>query len=243
VGLEARVHSAAGAGLAAAVVVLAGVVRREVGEMMFTEEDLAKIRTAVCEAERRTRGEIVPMIVPRSAQYREAGHALGVIFALITLSTLLLWDRPDWGGILSPAWILLAVVVAYGVGDYAGLLPATIRLLTSKERIDSAVRRRAEAAFYEHGLHKTREGTGILIMLSLLERRVQVLADKAINERVPPSTWDQIVQELVAAIQEGRPTEGFCRAIEKCGDLLAVHFPARPSDNPDELSDDLIQER
>ena len=226
-----------------AAVVLAGVVRREVGEMMFTEEDLAKIRTAVCEAERGTRGEIVPMIVPRSAQYREAGHALGVIFALITLSALLLWDRPGWGGILSPAWILLAVVVAYGVGDYAGLLPATIRLLTSKERIDSAVRRRAEAAFYEHGLHKTREGTGILIMLSLLERRVQVLADKAINERVPPATWDRIVQELVAAIREGRPTEGFCRAIEKCGDLLAEHFPARPSDNPDELSDDLIQER
>ena len=166
-GLGARVHSAAGAGLAAAVVVLAGVVRREVGEMMFTEENLAKIRTAVCEAERRTRGEIVPMIVPRSAQYREAGHALGVILALITLSTLLLWDRPGWGGILSPAWILLAVVVAYGVGDYAGLLPATIRLLTSKERIDSAVRRRAEAAFYEHGLHKTREGTGILIMLPI----------------------------------------------------------------------------
>ena len=80
-------------------------------------------------------------------------------------------------------------------------------------------------------------------MLSLLERRVQVLADKAINERVPPATWDRIVQDLVAAIQEGRPTEGFCRAIEKCGDLLAKHFPARPSDNPDELSDDLIQER
>ena len=225
------------------MVVLAGVVRREVGEMMFTEENLAKIRTAVCEAERRTRGEIVPMIVPRSAQYREAGHALGSIFALITMAVLLLWDRAGWGGNLSPAWILLAVVVAYGMGDYAGLLPATIRLLTSRERIDSVVRRRAEAAFYEHGLHKTREGTGILIMLSLLERRVQVLADKAINERVPPSTWDQIVQELVAAIQEGRPTEGFCRAIEKCGDLLAEHFPARSNDNPDELSDDLIQER
>jgi putative membrane protein len=211
--------------------------------MMFSEEDLAKIRNAVCEAEHRTRGEIVPMIVPRSAHYREAGHALGVIFALITLAVLLLWDRTGWGGNLSPAWILLAVILAYGVGDYLGFLPATIRLLTSAQRMDSAVRRRAEAAFYEHGLHKTREGTGILIMLSLLERRVQVLADKAINERVPPSTWDQIVQQLVAAIREGRATEGFCRTIEKCSDVLAEHFPVRPGDNPDELSDDLIQER
>jgi putative membrane protein len=229
--------------LAAAVVVLGVAVRREAGEMMFSEEDLAKIRNAVCEAERRTRGEIVPMIVPRCAQYREAGHALGSIFALMTLAVLLLWDRAGWGGHLSPAWILLAVVLAYGVGDYAGSLPSMVRLLTSNQRMDSAVRRRAEAAFYEHGLHKTREGTGILIMLSLLERRVQVLADKAINERVPPSTWDQMVQQLVAAIREGRATEGFCRAIEKCGDVLAEHFPVRPGDNPDELSDNLIQER
>jgi putative membrane protein len=225
------------------VVVLGVAVRREDGEMMFSEEELSKIRNAVCEAERRTRGEIVPMIVPRCAQYREAGHALGSIFALMTLAVLLLWDGAGWGGHLSPAWILLAVVLAYGVGDYAGSLPSMIRLLTSNQRMDSAVRRRAEAAFYEHGLHKTREGTGILIMLSLLERRVQVLADKAINERVPPSTWDQIVQQLVAAIREGRATEGFCRAIEKCGDVLAEHFPVRPGDNPDELSDNLIQER
>ena len=47
------------------------------------------------------------MIVPRSAQYREAGHALGSIFALITMAVLLLWDRAGWGGNLSPAWILL----------------------------------------------------------------------------------------------------------------------------------------
>src|SRR5437763_10986879 len=104
--------------------------------MMFTEEDLTKIRTAVCEAERRTRGEIVPMIVPKSGRYREAGHALGVIFALITLSALLLWDRPGWGGILSPAWILLAVVVAYGMGACGGLLPATVPQLPITARRD-----------------------------------------------------------------------------------------------------------
>jgi putative membrane protein len=103
------------------------------------------------------------------------------------------------------------------------------------------VRLRAERAFYEQGLHKTREGTGILILLSLLERRAQILADQAINTRVPRGTWDSLVQDLVQGIQAGRHTEAFCHVVARCGDLLAAHFPAREGDNPNELPDELIR--
>src|SRR5438128_7509907 len=67
--------------------------------------------------------------------------------------------------------------------------------------------------------------TCALPISSLLERRVQVLADKAINERVPPGTWDTLVNGLIQGIKDGRPTEAFCRAIAMCGNLLAQHFP------------------
>ncbi len=213
---------------------------------MFLDDDLQKIREAVSAAEQRTRGEIVPMIVPASARYVETRYLAGLGLALISLTLLVTWEA-GWGQHLwhlhDPAWIVLAVVLAYALGYGAALLPAVVRVLTPRERLTFKVRRRAELAFYEHGLHKTREGTGVLIMASLLERRVQILADKAINERVPAGTWDAIVAELTRDIKEGRPTEGFCRAIARCGDLLAEHFPARPGDNPDELPDDLIREK
>lgn len=226
---------------------LAAAAHPGVGEMnKFSDDDLRKIRGAVQAAERRTRGEIVPMVVPSSARYREVGHIAGLAAALIALTVLLTLEH-GWGQYAwqehHPGWIVLSVVLAYIVGYWAGTLPAFIRFFTTKERMAFKVRRRAELAFYEHGLHKTREGTGILIMASLLERRVQVLADKAINERVSPGTWDNLVQELIQGIKDGRPTEAFCQAIARCGDLLAQHFPARPRDNPDELSDDLIQEK
>jgi putative membrane protein len=48
---------------------------------------------------------------------------------------------------------------------------------------------------------------------------------------------------MVQGIKAGRPTDAFCGAIATCGDLLARHFPAQPGDNPDELADDLIQEK
>ena len=213
---------------------------------MFSDDDLRTIREAVQAAERRTRGEIVPMIVPSSARYSDARYLAGLAFSLLTLTILLTWDLGWEQHIVHlhhPGWIVLGVVLAYAVGYGAGSIPAVIRFFSSNQRMAYKVRRRAELAFYEHGLHRTREGTGILIMASLLERRVQVLADKAINDRVPPGTWDTLVNDLVKGIKDGRPTEAFCEAIAKCGDLLAEHFPARPGDNPDELDDDLIQEK
>jgi putative membrane protein len=212
----------------------------------FSNGDLKKIHDAVQAAERRTRGEIVPMVVVSSARYRETAHLVGLVSSLVVLASLLMLDAGwgSWGWTdHHPGWVILGVLVGYVMGSYTGSLPPVIRFFTSKERMAFKVRRRAELAFYEHGLHKTREGTGILIMVSLLERRAQVLADNAINGRVPPDTWDLLVNDLVQGFKDGRPTEAMCRSIARCGDLLAEHFPARPEDHPDELPDDLIQER
>lgn len=213
---------------------------------MFSAEDLRKIHDAVQAEEQRTRGEIVPMVVPASARYREVSSLAGLAAALIVLTVLLTFEH-GWGQYTwqthHPAWIVLGVVLAYVVGHWAGTFPPFIRFFTTNGRMAFKVRRRAELAFYEHGLHRTREGTGILIMASLLEHRVQILADKAINERVPPGTWDALVRDMTQGIKDGRPTEAFCQAIAHCGDLLAQHFPVRPGDNPDELPGDLIREK
>jgi putative membrane protein len=211
--------------------------------MRFSEQDLHKLNTVVKEAERRTRGEIVPMVVSASGRYREAAHLMGLIAALLCLAVLLTSGLWQWHGAPYRSGIMLvAVMLGYLAGRWLGSLPAIIRMVVPEERLSQNVRRRAELAFYEHGLNKTREGTGILILVSLLERRVQVLADKGINEKVPPGMWDRLVEELIQHIKAGRALEGLSRAIRQCGDLLARYFPAAEQDNPDELRDDLIRE-
>jgi putative membrane protein len=207
---------------------------------MFSAEDRQKIREAVAAAEKRTRGEIVPMVVPVSGRY-EAPPLFGALLALLTLAGMLMLEREGWGFSYSPAVVLLTVVLSYALGNVMGSFPIILRWLTPNDHMDLQVRRRAEAAFYEHGLHKTREASGVLIMISQLEHRVQILADRAIDEKVPPRTWNVVVDQLVQDLKAGRPTDGLCHAIKQCGELLAVHFPARPADNPDELSDDLVQ--
>jgi putative membrane protein len=211
---------------------------------MFSEEDMAKVRAAVQAAETKTRGEIVPMVVPASARYREASHLAGLIAAFLVLAVSLAGSYGTGSGTWSDVhygWIMVAVVVAYVLGSFAGTFSRVVRVLTSDGRMAMKVRLRAERAFYEEGLHRTREATGVLIFLSLLERRVQILADRAIDERVPPGTWDALVGEIIRGVRAGRPAEALCDAIARCGTLLASQFPVRDEDNPNELPDDLVR--
>jgi putative membrane protein len=211
----------------------------------FTDAELERIKQAVQQAERVTKGEIVPMIVSASALYREAGYRAGLIFALLALALLLtieIYWLP-WGWHAGNAgWLLLAVVVSYGLGQWLGRIPMIVRLVTSRERMAHKVTLRAEQAFYKHGLQNTKGRTGILIFVSMLERRVHVLADKGINDYVSAGTWDGLVNGIIDGIRAGQATEAICAAITKCGILLAEVSPTGSGDNPDELPDELIQE-
>jgi len=83
----------------------------------------------------------------------------------------------------------------------------------------------------------TEENTGVLIYALLCERHVQVLADRGINARVPPETWDALCQQLLKDYASGDFEGGTVKAINALSDILAEHFPAtgkRENELPDE---------
>jgi putative membrane protein len=231
------------AGLAEAAAVSAVVGRREVGKMInaetfFTAEEQERIRQAVALAEQKTSGEIVPMIVDSSARYAEVEMAALVIGLVVGTLAAFVWNDP-WAAIHSQLlWPLAGAVVGYLIC----IIPPVKRRLIAKDRIAEAVHLRSLAAFTAHGLHYTKEHTGILILASLLEHRVEVLADKGINEKVAAGTWDGVVQILTAGLKSGKACDAYCKAIERCGEILAQHFP-RPPDDKDELANKLVIER
>ena len=95
-------------------------------------------------------------------------------------------------------------------------------------------------SFYRKGLNQTRDQTGVLLFISVYERRAWVLADRGINDKVPPDTWQETLDKLTIGIREHRQGEAICEAVRDCGDLLHDHFPIK-SDDSDEL-DNLIVE-
>jgi len=212
--------------------------------MTFSDKNRERIHQAVTEAERHTRGEIVPMIIDQSARYRETRYRAGIGLAFFILTLLLTMELHwmPWGWhAFNAGWLLLAVVAAYCLGYWLGTWSVVIRLLTSKERMGYKVKLRAHQAFWEHGLHRTELGTGVLILISLLEHRIEILTDRPILDRVPPETWNNMVALIQEGFQKGNPVESLCQAIAHCGEVLGEYFPSGPDGpNPNELPNELI---
>jgi putative membrane protein len=82
--------------------------------------------------------------------------------------------------------------------------------------------------------------TGILIYLSMAERRAEIVADEAIHSRVEAEVWGEAMAALIEEVKAGRPGEGMARAVEKMGEVLAQCLPVQAT-NPNELSDRLIE--
>jgi len=207
----------------------------------FSKADLEAIRQAVAGAERRTSGEIVPFVVAASDDYAEArwrGAALGALAG--ALAAALLHDLAGfWGGWFA-AWVVLPPLAGGAAGFLAAVAWAPVRrLLLDGAAIDRNVRRRAEQAFLAEEVFRTRDRTGILLFLSLFERRVVVLADTGISAVVPQAEWDAVVAGLVSGIRAGRAPAALVEGIAACGAVLERHGVEIRPDDRDELSDGL----
>ncbi len=203
---------------------------RLTAETFFTREEQERIEVAVRAAEARTSGEIVPMVVSEAYDYPRAEILGAGLFSLATGMTL------AWAFGNASIWVFLPVfLLAYL--PFKALLracPDLKRRLIHPDEMTAEVEEKAMVSFLDRGLHRTVDGTGVLILISLFEHRVHVLAGRGIDQVVPSGTWDQVVQTVTAGIREGRACDALCAAIETCGDLLARDFPRR-ADDIDEL--------
>ena len=97
-------------------------------------------------------------------------------------------------------------------------------------------RERAIEVFSNLRVWDTAHNSGVLIYVQLVDRRIEIVADRGINARVPQHAWDAICRRMEAAFRESRYEGGVLAAIDEVTALLARHFPPR-GENPDELSD------
>ena len=93
----------------------------------------------------------------------------------------------------------------------------------------------------ELNLHRTKDRTGILIFVSMLEHRIMVVADSGINDVAPENYWQDVVAVLSARIRSGELANGLCEAITLCGELLEEKFPIS-EDDQNELKNTVILE-
>jgi putative membrane protein len=212
-------------------------------ERFISKANQDKIETCVREAESRTRGEIVVMLVPTSYHYPMAGLLGATAFSFPVAVAL----TPALGGLFwagpSNLWVFLGALIPLFLLFHEAVKRIHVlkRFFIRGKEMEEEVREAAHVQFFHKGLYRTREETGVLIYISVFERRVWVLGDRGINAAIPEAHWNGVVATIVQAIKDRQPAEGICQAVGDVGRILQDKFPIKPGDQ-NELGNLMVED-
>lgn len=199
----------------------------------FTRKEQAAIEKAITRAEAKTSGEIVVVVTGSSDGYRSFAMLWAALLAL-AVPIPLIWAT-KWP--VEHIYLLqLAAFLFFGMlFQWEPVRFALVPKLVMRAR----AHQKAIEQFLAQSLHTTKGRTGVLIFVSFAEQYAEIIADEGIYRKVPPDIWNDLIEELTGHIAAGQRSKGFVKAIERCGKILAEHFPPGTGDT-DELPNHLI---
>ena len=213
-------------------------------QKIFDQDNVAKIKTAVTNAENESSGEIIPCVVQQSSHYEEVSVKAFFFSILIMAIVLVIYElnHDMWFPEFKMGMPIITTIILLAAGMFGftavHFLPGLRRKLLGKERMSYATLRHAKVMFLENEVFRTKNRTGILIFVSLFEHQVHVLADKGLKDKVQQEQWNEVVSLVVDGIKNGNASQGIITGIQKCGEILKIHSPATANDR-NELPNDL----
>ncbi len=214
---------------------------KDLAKKFLTANERDRVTEAVREAEKMTAGEIVVKIISASYHYPMANVIGAALFALpLALIFTALTGEWLWIGAQN-MWLLLGYLAALFI-VFHEIIKRTLwlkRLFISEREVNEEVEEAAVTTFFSEGLYRTRDETGVLLLISVFEHKVWILADKGINARVEDGQWEDIVGRLIRGIKQKRRVDAICEAVAQIGAILKAYFPVKPDDT-DELKNLII---
>lgn len=224
----------------------------------LTNEAHDRIAAAIAAAETRTSGEIFCVLARRVSSYRDVSLAWAAAAALILpLGLIPLGFEAAWIPGFADSWEaahLAAREISTGqaLGAYAVIqavvfltvylitrIPVVTRWVTPRAIRRARTRNAAMQQFLAHGLHVTEARTGVLLFAALSDHQVEIVADEGIYARVDHAVWGDAAEALSRGLKRDDAAAGFEAAVGLCGEVLAGHFPPRPT-NHNEVADRLV---
>jgi putative membrane protein len=197
----------------------------------FDDAAREALTNCVKKLETSTDAELVLVVRARSGSYRHADYLFGALLAFAGL-LFLLFSPFDF----HQYWVAIDVALLFLLGTFVASRSNMLRrLLTSEKFREEAVRTSAAAMFYEAGIANTNAEMGLLIYLSILERRLELIADRGILKGVNALEWNQILFDLHQTGRKPEP-QTLLAGLDNLGALLRNYLPAT-GENPNELPD------
>ena len=194
----------------------------------LSQAERHKVTAAITAAEAHTMGEIVVVAARESDDYIHVPIHIATGCALAVPVLIWLWQQANpWDAGFSLGWLFLIQLGVFIVVALALSLPRIRRAVTPMRLKHKYAHRNAAAQFLATNIAATKQRTGVLIFVSLMERYVEVIGDEAIAAKLSAGDWQKIIDEMLPLLKDKRSCDALVLGVQHAGVLLAKHFPAK----------------
>ncbi|HEY1537690.1 MAG TPA: hypothetical protein VGF76_26905 [Polyangiaceae bacterium] len=199
----------------------------------FSDEAKRAAAASVRRVETQTSAEVVVAVRKSSGHYGVLAYHFGL--GLAALVVLYLLVAPT---VYSVGAIAIEGLLAFALGSALAANFATLRRALSRPTtLTENAKRGARAAFFDLGIARTSGRNGLLVYVSLFERRCVVLTDIGIDEAQLEPGFLAASGQLEQAVKR-RDLSAFQQALERLGPVLGRVHP-RSEDDVNELPDEV----
>ena len=209
----------------------------------LSDHDRTRLDGLIVDVEKRTNTQIVLALIQRSDSYAELPWKAFALGASVSGLLVFILD------LLFVGWypeitVLIAVAGILAGGAVSALLtlvlPGYARRFMSASRADVEVKQYAESLFLSRELFATSARTGILVLVSLFERKVVILPDKGLNDLLPADDMQSIIDAMTSFLKQREISRAFEEGLKKLSKILDTRVKGTAKN---ELSDEIIEEQ
>lgn len=210
----------------------------------LTEQERQQLDRCIADAEKRTGAQIVLAVVERSDVYAELpwkAFALGTAGTGLVVTVLDLL-RFGWH---SSAAVLLAMTATLIAGAACALacvsVPGFARLFLDAHRAEVETRQYAESLFLSREVFATSGRTGVLLLVSLFERKVIILPDSGLSKHLSHDVSQKIIRRMTSFLASGTIAKALEAGLAGLEEVMGTAVSAAPFEN--ELPNTIVEEK
>jgi len=201
----------------------------------LTAVERRSVEAAIAAAEKATTAEFVAVVAKQADRYHVASLGAGIA-AAYAVALGFVWLDP-WASI---ATAVTAQAVAFGIVYAVAELTPLATWLAPRRAREAKARRLAHLLFLDRALAGLPAQNGVLLLVALAERQVEIVAGREIDRLAGSEEWRRIVDAFATKARTGAVAAALEGAIGDLGRLLARHYPASAGDR-DHLPNRLIE--
>ena len=214
--------------------------------MYFNEEQTTRLEEMTRQIEEKTGTEIVVTVIDKSDLYPEIpwkAFAMGTAMAALAL---LVYALVPVGAPHFPS-IWAAMLIPMFTGAACACLtifsPKAARLFLDATRAEGETAQYAKSVFLDHELFNTPDRCGLLVLISLFERRVTVLPDTGLSTKIADHALEPAVALITRYMLQGNAFKAIQEGLAALERILSqAGFSGEPG-TPDRIASELIQQK